>query len=53
MPMLLGEIVFEVVKFVVMICLVAIAWILGGKLRKSVDAKKATEASVETTKPEE
>lgn len=46
----IGEVVFEAVKFVVMLLLLALAFVLGGKLRKSKDAKKAaTQTNVTTT----
>ena len=44
-----GEVIFEAVKFVVMILLL-VAVIAGGKLRKAKDAKKAaTQTNVTTT----
>ena len=45
-----GEVIFEAVKFVVMILLLVLAVIAGGKLRKAKDAKKAaTQTNVTTT----
>lgn len=39
-----GEICYEAVKFVVYIAAIVCACIIGGKLRKSSDAKKAAKA---------
>lgn len=45
-----GEVIFEAVKFVVMLLLLAVAVVAGGKLRKAKDAKKAaTQTNVTTT----
>lgn len=45
-----GEVIFEAVKFVIMILLLALAVVAGGKLRKAKDAKKAaTQTNVTTT----
>lgn len=41
MSMLLGEILYESAKFIIMLILLVVAFILGGKWRKSSDAKKA------------
>jgi len=44
----IGEFVFEAVKFVIMILLFAVAFVLGGKLRKAKDAKKSAKEAIET-----
>lgn len=45
-----GEVIFEAVKFVVMLLLLALAVVVGGKLRKAKDAKKAvTQTNVSAT----
>ena len=38
---LVGEIAYEVVRFVIMLALLVLAVFVGGKLRKAADAKKA------------
>lgn len=47
---LAGEIIFEAVKFVVMIALLVVAFVLGGKIRKGLDAKKAAKLEENTAK---
>ncbi|MCR5515962.1 MAG: hypothetical protein K6F41_05830 [Lachnospira sp.] len=42
-----GEICYEAVKFVVYIAAIVCACMIGGKLRKSSDAKKAAKAQEE------
>ena len=39
--MLVGEIVYEAVRFIIMLALLVLAVFVGGKLRKAADAKKA------------
>lgn len=39
--MLVGEIAYEVVRFIIMLALLVLAVFAGGKLRKAADAKKA------------
>jgi predicted lipid-binding transport protein (Tim44 family) len=41
MSMLLGEILYEGAKFIIMLLLLVLAFVLGGKLRANSDAKKA------------
>ncbi len=39
--MLVGEIAYETVRFIIMLALLVLAVFTGGKLRKAADAKKA------------
>ena len=44
-----GEIMFEVARFALMICLLVAGVCIGGKLRKNSDAKKAAKLAAETS----
>ena len=45
---LVGEIAYEVVRFVIMLALLVLAVFVGGKLRKAADAKKAAKMAAKT-----
>ena len=42
---LFGEVIYEAVKFVIMLCLLAGGVFIGSRLRKKSDAKKAAKAA--------
>lgn len=44
MSLLLGEVLFEGVRFVIMLLLLVVAVVVGGKLKTRSDAKKARKA---------
>ena len=48
---LVGEIAYEVVRFVIMLALLAV--FVGGKLRKAADAKKAAKMAASENKEKE
>lgn len=47
MGVLTGEIIFETVRFLIMILLLVAGVLIGGKLRSITDAKKAKKAAAE------
>lgn len=47
MSLLLGEVLFEGAKFIIMLLLLVLAVIVGGKLKTASDAKKAKKAKQE------
>ena len=49
---LVGEIAYEVVRFVIMLAVLVLAVFVGGKLRKASDAKKAAKADMENKEKE-
>jgi len=51
--LLAGELAFEAVRFIVMLCLLVLAVFVGGKLRKASDAKKAKKAELENNSKED
>ena len=50
---LVGEIAYEVVRFVIMLALLGVAVFVGGKLRKAADAKKAAKMCATENKERE
>ena len=50
---LVGEIAYEVVRFVIMLALLVLAVFVGGKLRKAADAKKAAKMAASENKEKE
>ncbi|MDO5381857.1 MAG: hypothetical protein Q4F06_03930 [Eubacteriales bacterium] len=42
-----GEIAFEAIRFVIMLLLLVLAVFVGGKIRKVLDARKASKLAVE------
>ena len=51
--MLVGEIVYEAVRFVIMLALLVLAVFAGGKLRKAADARKAAKMAATENKEKE
>lgn len=51
--MLVGEIVYEAVRFIIMLALLVLAVFVGGKLRKAADAKKAAKMAAAENKEKE
>ena len=51
--MLVGEIVYEAVRFIIMLALLVLAVFVGGKLRKAADAKKAAKMAASENKEKE
>ena len=47
MSLLLGEVLFEGAKFIIMLLLLVLAVIVGGKLKTGSDARKAKKAQQE------
>ena len=45
---LAGEIIYESIKFIIMLLLLVVAVFIGGKLRKNSDMKKAQKAEQES-----
>ena len=50
---LVGEIAYEVVRFVIMLALLVLAVFVGGKLRKAADDKKAAKMAASENKEKE
>ena len=50
---LVGEIAYEVVRFVIMLALLVLAVFVGGKLRKAADAKKVAKMAASENKEKE
>lgn len=50
---LVGEIAYEAVRFVIMLALLVLAVFVGGKLRKVADAKKAAKMAASENKEKE
>lgn len=50
---LVGEIAYEVVRFVIMLALLVLAVFVGGKLRKAADAKKEAKMAASENKEKE
>ena len=50
---LVGEIAYEVVRFVIMLALLVLAVFVGGKLRKAADAKEAAKMAASENKEKE
>lgn len=50
---LVGEIAYEAVRFVIMLALLVLAVFVGGKLRKAADAKKAAKMTASENKEKE
>ena len=50
---LVSELIFEAVKFVVMLGLLVLAVFAGGKIRKGLDAKKAAKMAASENKEKE
>lgn len=50
---LVGEIAYEVVRFVIMLALLVLAVFVGCKLRKAADAKKAAKMAASENKEKE
>ncbi len=50
---LVGEIAYEAVRFVIMLALLVLAVFAGGKLRKAADAKKAAKMAASENKEKE
>lgn len=50
---LVGEIAYEVVRFVIMLALLVLAVFVGGKLRRAADAKKAAKMAASENKEKE
>lgn len=47
---LVGEIAYEAVRFIIMLALLVLAVFVGGKLRKAADAKKAAKMAASENK---
>lgn len=50
---LVGEIAYEAVRFVIMLALLVLAVFVGGKLRKAADVKKAAKMAASENKEKE
>jgi hypothetical protein len=50
---LVGEIAYEAVRFIIMLALLVLAVFVGGKLRKAADAKKAAKMAASENKEKE
>ena len=50
---LVGEIAYEAVRFVIMLALLVLAVFVGGKLRKATDAMKAAKMAASENKEKE
>lgn len=50
---LVGEIAYEAVRFVIMLALLVLAVFVGGKLRKAADAKNASKMAASENKEKE
>lgn len=44
---LVSDFIFETVKFIALLCLLAVGIVIGGKLRKRSDVKKAAKKAAE------
>lgn len=42
------EVIFQSVKFVIMLALIVVAWIIGSSIRKKVDANKTAKSEDNT-----
>ena len=45
--MIVGEVLFQAVRFIIMLVLLIVAVFIGGKLRKTADARKAKKLETE------
>ena len=50
---LVGEIAYEAVRFIIMLALLVLAVFVGGKLRKAADTKKAAKMAASENKEKE